>query len=182
MPIILVVIGLIAALGLGGYFWETSKHDEDVAPTPIVAGTDSPVTETPTEPTPVVPEPTPTTAPTTPATTPAPVTAPKTAPKTTYKNAKYTVTVSYVAPDRISHPVTVTLTLANDIVTESEVTYAADVSGPSANYESRFAAAYKSLVVGQKLDSINLSRVGGASLTSNAWNKAKAEIAAKAQA
>jgi hypothetical protein len=189
MPIILVIIGVIAALGLGGYFWETSRNDV-VVPTPTPVTTN--VTPTPAEPTPTPTptEPTPTPTPTTPTPTevppgrspeiPAPVTTP-TPSKTTYKDGSYTGAATYVAPDQQTHPVTVTLTLKNDIVTAGEVVYAADVAGPSANYESRFAAEFKSQVIGQPLSSIHLSRVGGASLTTNAWNDAQAKIVAQAK-
>ena len=39
----------------------------------------------------------------------------------------------------------------------------------------------KTLVVGKKLETISLSRVGGASLTTNAFNEALAEVKTKAQ-
>lgn len=189
MPIILVIIGVIAALGLGGYFWESSQIDVSVPtltpvatevtpaptsiPTPTPAPTTEPATTTNTTPTPVPP----TQAPKTPAVVPSPVTQ-----KTTYKDGTYKVTVNYTAPDRESHPVNVAITLKNDVVTASDVTYAATVSGPTEHYESSFAAAYKTQVVGKSLDSIYLSRVGGASLTTNAWNNAQAQIEAQAKA
>ena len=42
--------------------------------------------------------------------------------------------------------------------------------------QERFDAVYKTEVVGKKLTDINLSRVGGASLTSKAFNEAVADI------
>ena len=197
MPIILVIVGVIAALGLGGYFWETSRHDTAV-PTPTPVTTEA--TPTKTEPTPVPPTPVPTPTPTpvaaeptpvtptpvtTPKPTPTPVTTPKPTPtpvpKTAFKDGTYTASVTYPAPDRGTHPVTVKLTLKNDIVTASDVTFGSEAQGATANYEDRFAAAYKSLVVGQSLASISLTRVGGASLTTNAWNDAQAKITAQAK-
>ncbi len=181
MPIILVVIGLIAAVSLGGYFWKSHEIEEN-AITPVVTTT-TPVTSTPSETTPtetpVETKPVTTPTETKPAVTPSePVTAPVT--KTTYKDADYSVKVAYNAPDRLEHGVTVKLTLKNDIVTASDVIF--DPSqGATANYQKGFAAAYKIQVIGKTLDSINLARVGGASLTSNAWNNAKAQIAAQAK-
>jgi hypothetical protein len=75
---------------------------------------------------------------------------------------------------------TVSLTLVNDTVTDSTVTFGKS-SGTTANYQSRFAADYKSQVVGKSLDSINLSRVGGASLTTKGWNDAQAQIETQAK-
>jgi hypothetical protein len=192
MPIILVIIGLVAALGLGGYFWNAHEVAErDITP---IVDTTSPVTSTPTEPattptpesvtttpepTPVATNPTPTT-PTTPVPT-TPVVDTPVAAKTTYKNAAYSVDVTYNAPDGMNHPMTVKLTLKDDIVTASDVTFGSEAQGATANYQKNFAATYKTSVIGKSLDSIKLSRIGGASLTSNAWNKARVEIATQAK-
>ena len=183
MPIILVVIGLIAALGLGGYFWNAYEVAENDI-TPVVATT-AEVTSTPTE---TEPE----TVPTTPAApTATPVAEASTKPTapiepipsvltTVYKDADYSVSVTYKAPDQLEHGVTVKLTLKGDIVTASDVIFA-KAEGATANYQKNFAATYKTQVIGKSLDRINLARVGGASLTSNAWNNAKAQIAAQAK-
>lgn len=181
MPIILVVIGLIAALGLGGYFWNAHEVAENDI-TPVVTTT-APVTSAPTEPETVPPTPTtPTDTPVT-GTETKPTTPTEPIPnviKTVYKDADYSVSVTYLAPDRLEHGVTVKLTLKGDIVTASDVIFAAS-EGATANYQKNFAATYKTQVIGKSLDSINLARVGGASLTSNAWNNAKAQIAAQAK-
>lgn len=187
MPIILVIIGVIAALGLGGYFWETSRNDV-VTPTSTPTGVPpgrspeipAPVTTTPsptTTPTPVAAEPTPT--PVTPSPTPTPTPAPVT-PKTAYKDGTYKVDVSYGAPDGGDHGVTVSLTIKSDTVTASDVAFA-ESAGPTANFQGRFSSTYKSLVIGQPLSVIKLSRVAGASLTTNAWNDAQAKITAQAK-
>jgi hypothetical protein len=49
--------------------------------------------------------------------------------------------------------------------------------GTSKNYQSNFENSYKSLVLGKNIKSISLSRVGGASLTTNAFNQAIKSIA-----
>ena len=167
MPIILIIVGIIAAVGLGGYFWESSRNTDAVpTPTPVVTEVTPTPTPTPTEPTPATPDTTPTTP---------------TASATTYKDGTYTADVSYRAPDQLSHPVHVSLTIANDIVTASDVTFGTEVFGTTEIRQKSFATAYKTLVVGQSLSTINLSRVGGSSLTTNAFNEAKAKIAAEAK-
>jgi hypothetical protein len=195
MPLILIIIGVIAALGLGGYVWETQRNDI-IVPEPIPAVVDV-VRATPTtEPTPKTEAPTtetptplpPTSKPTTPTpvttTTPVPTepaTTPAVASKTAYSDGTYTETVTYVAPDRGTHPVTVSLTLKNDVITDSSIAFGDEATGATANYQSHFAAAYKTLVIGKALTTIKLSRVAGASLTTNAWNEAQAKITAQAK-
>ncbi len=71
---------------------------------------------------------------------------------------------------------TVTLTLKGDVVTASSIVYGGDKVGESTKYQNRFMAAYESQVIGKKLDSIKLSRVGGASLTTNGFNDALAKV------
>jgi hypothetical protein len=174
MPFILLVIGIIAALGLGGFVW--NKRAEEIAVQTPVAITE-PVTVTPIAAEPATkPTPTPT------ATTAAPETiAPAPAATTKYKDATYSVAVAYNAPDRLSHPTTVTLTLVNDVVTASDVAFGNEATGATADFQEKFIAVYKSQVIGKSLDSIKLSRVGGASLTTNAWNAAQAQIVTQAK-
>jgi hypothetical protein len=131
-------------------------------PAPAVSPKPVPVTPTP-KPTPVTPNPTPTPKP------PVAVT-------TNYKNANYSATTNYNAPGRTNHIVAVNLTVANDIVTAVSVAYSGDHSGESSQYQKRFSGSYQSQVVGKKLADISLSRVGGASLTTKAFNNALAEI------
>lgn len=167
MPFILIIIGVIAALGLGGYLWNSQKNEE-VPPVAAEVTTSATIPETaePTTPSPVI---TTSTTTTTTETT------------TAYKNGTYTADVTYKAPDQLTHPVQVTLTLTNDVVTASEVTFGAESNGTTAVRQKSFAATYKTLVIGKPITSINLSRVGGSSLTTNAWNNAKEKIEAEAK-
>jgi hypothetical protein len=197
MPIVLIIIGLAVAIGLGGYFL---RPEETVAP---VAETELPATPQsadnnmmPTDDgnTANVPAedgdsaeastnvpaedgdaPVPTTPVSTKPTTPTPAT-----PATTYADGTRTVNTSYIAPGNANHTMTVTLALKGDIVTASSIVYGGDTVDTSKNYQSKFMAAYQSQVIGKKLDSIKLSRVGGASLTSNAFNDAVAKVKAAA--
>ncbi|MES2966300.1 MAG: hypothetical protein V4668_00770 [Patescibacteria group bacterium] len=194
MPIILIIVGVVAALGLGSFVF-LSKPQEEVIPEAPVArvedstASDTPAVTTPTEtPTPdtssapaTAPANNPSTAPSTPlvATTPTP--AAVVTPASTYKNGTYTVTSSYVAPSRTTHNVTTTIKLVNDVVTEARVNFTGEEIETSSQYQSRFSQSYQSEVVGKKLDSISLSRVGGASLTTGAFNAGLAQVKANAR-
>ncbi len=108
-------------------------------------------------------------------TTPTPTT-----PTTAYANGAHSVTTSYTAPGNANHTMAVTLTLKDDIVTASTITFGGDKVGESSKYQSRFMGAYESQVIGKKLDAIKLSRVGGASLTTGGFNDAVAKVKATA--
>lgn len=83
----------------------------------------------------------------------------------------FTTNTTYLTPKRTSHALAVTLTVTNDVVTAATVRYD-NKDGFSNSYQERFDADYKTQVVGKKLSDISLSRVGGASLTSNSFNEA----------
>ncbi len=164
MPFILIIVGVIAALGLGGFMWTNHKDEESVVTAATVT--------TPAATTPETSEPT------------ATVTTEQTnteSVETVYKDGVYTASVSYKSPDRAEHPVTVALTLEGDTVTAGSVSFGGEATGASADFQKKFTAAYTAQVVGKSLDSIKLSRVGGASLTTGAWNAAQAEIVAQAK-
>jgi FMN-binding domain len=84
---------------------------------------------------------------------------------------------TYLTPARTEHEITVELTLTGDTVTEANVLYDGQETSQNPNHE-RFDAAYKTEVVGKTLAQISLSRVGGASLTSQAFNEAVAKMIA----
>ncbi len=178
MPIVLIVVGLAVAVGLGSYFFrpdETANQGNDLVvevpaeETPIEMPVEVPAdevieTETVTE-TPTIPSPTPS--------VPTPVTV--------YENGTFSATAPYTAPGNAKHNVAVSLTLSGDIVTGATVSYSGDKVDTSTNFQNRFSNAYQAQVIGKKLDSISLSRVGGASLTSNAFNNAVNQIKASAK-
>ena len=199
MPLILIIVGILVALGFGRFLFMNGPTDSAVTiVTPVTRPTDattSPtdITDTPTDvsstsvtdtkqatttPVPSTPTPTPT-----PVTTPKPIPspAPVVKPVTTYKDGVYSVTTSYTAPGRSTHTVTTAVTLANDIVTKTTVAFSGDNVETSSEYQNRFAAKYQTQVVGKALNSVALSRVGGASLTTNAYNKALAEVKSSAR-
>ncbi len=97
----------------------------------------------------------------------------------TYRNGAHTASATYTTPKRSEYKIDVSLTLTDDTVTDAAIVYAQ--GSENDKNAQRFEQAYKTEVIGKKLDEINLSRVGGASLTSNAFNDAVAKIKTEAQ-
>jgi hypothetical protein len=154
MPYIIALV-VIVALGVGFTLLQSDKTVTTETPTPI--------TETVTE-------------------TQAPaetVDATETAAENDYKNGTHATQVTYMTPMRAEYLLDISLTLKNDIVTDADVVYSkgAEVD-PNAQ---KFEAAYKSEVIGKDIDSLNLSRVGGASLTTTAFNEALVSIKSNAK-
>jgi uncharacterized protein with FMN-binding domain len=87
-----------------------------------------------------------------------------------YKDGTYKTTTTYRTPKQDEYKLEVTLLVANDIVTDSQITYSQGAEkDPNAQ---RFEAAYRAEVIGKDIDTLSLSRVGGASLTTTSFNKA----------
>ena len=107
---------------------------------------------------------------------PKPETAPQTdAPATddgtsTYKDGTYTESASYQSPNG-TESVDVTVTLADDVITAVEVVGHGD-NPDSKHYQGEFIGGISAVVVGQDIDSINVSKVAGSSLTSGGFNEA----------
>jgi hypothetical protein len=186
MPIVLIIVGLAVAIGLGGYFL---RPEEVVTPAEI---TELPVTQETANGTTVTAEDgddavanesVPAEADDSPiepkVTTPTTPDSPTT-PASVYADGAKTVNTTYVAPGNANHTMTVTLTLKGDVVTASSITFGGDKVGESSKYQNRFMSAYQSQVIGKKLDTIKLSRVGGASLTTGGFNDAIAKVKAAA--
>jgi hypothetical protein len=100
---------------------------------------------------------------------------------TDFVDGTYTTQVSYFTPRRTEHVMDISLTLENDVVVATEIVWDGDVTPKTPNHTS-FDNAYEALVVGQPLNEIYLSRVGGASLTSEAFNEAIQTIETEASA
>jgi hypothetical protein len=91
--------------------------------------------------------------------------------------ARYTAEASYFTPKRTEHTIAVTLELDGTTITDATVTYD---GGPAVTpAHIGFDGAYKTEVIGQDINNIELSRTGGASLTSAAFNEAVAKIRAQ---
>ncbi len=196
MPVILIIIGILVALGFGGFLFMNGPTDSAVTiVTPVTRQTDattSPtdVTDTPTDvsstsvtdtkqatTTPVPSTPTPTLKQ---VATPAPMPA-SAVPVTVYKNGVYEVTTTYIAPGRSSHNVSARFIIENDIVTLADIDFSGENVKTSTEWQAKFTAKYQAEVIGKKVDAISLSRIGGASLTTNAYNKALAEVKSSAR-
>ncbi|MBU6231933.1 calcium-binding protein [Patescibacteria group bacterium] len=109
-----------------------------------------------------------------------PVVKPKAVASSVYKNGTYTATGQYMSPggpDQLQ----VTITLSNDVITSVSVVPEPG-DGTSARYQSYFVSGYKQYVIGQNIDSVNLTYVSGSSLTSIGFNDALAQIKAYAKA
>jgi hypothetical protein len=91
-----------------------------------------------------------------------------------YEDGTYQSQVKYQTPARAEYDMDISLTLVKDIVTDAKVTYSNGAEkDPNA---AKFEAAYKTEVIGKDIDTLNLSRVGGASLTTAAFNNALVNI------
>lgn len=95
-----------------------------------------------------------------------------------YKDGEYTATGTYQSPGG-TETIAVDLTLASDVVTAVTVTPQATRS-ESVIYQGKFASGIADVVVGKDIDSLNVSKVAGSSLTSGGFNDALATIKAEA--
>ena len=95
-----------------------------------------------------------------------------------YADGTYSAEGSYQTPETVE-TISVTLTLADGVVTEVEVT-----GDPQAReteqYQGQFIAGISDEVVGQNIDELSVDRVAGSSLTSGGFNQAVDEIKAQA--
>ncbi|MEJ1088408.1 hypothetical protein WDU99_08770 [Microbacterium sp. Mu-80] len=98
---------------------------------------------------------------------PAPSSTDATAP---YADGTYTAEGAYQTPETVE-TVSVTMTLTDDVVTAVEVD--GDPTAPeSTRFQGQFIAGIADVVVGQKLDELDVDRVAGSSLTSGGFNQA----------
>ncbi|KAB1867504.1 FMN-binding protein [Microbacterium algeriense] len=88
----------------------------------------------------------------------------------TYADGTYTADGSYQTPETVEQ-ISVTLTLADGVVTDVEVT--GDPQAPETErYQGEFIDGIADEVVGKPIDELNVSRVAGSSLTSGGFNDA----------
>jgi len=89
----------------------------------------------------------------------------------------YSAMASYFTPNRTEHEMLVTLELDGETIIDANVDYdGADAQTPM---HTAFDNAYQNVVIGQNINTVELSRVGGASLSSEAFNEAVAEVRAQ---
>jgi len=89
-----------------------------------------------------------------------------------YNNGDYTVNTSYQLPNGGSHDMDITVSLTEDKVSAVSIIFDGDTSGGSSAIQGRFVTAMQEEVIGAEVDSISLSRTGGASLTTKAFSGA----------
>lgn len=97
-----------------------------------------------------------------------------------YADGTYTAEGSYATPESVES-VTVTVTLADDVVTALEVV-GEPTNAESERYQSEFIGGVEAEVVGKDIDEVSVSRVAGSSLTSGGFAQALDEIKADAAA
>lgn len=98
-----------------------------------------------------------------------------------YKDGTYSSTVSYSVPKGDTNSITVGVTISSGKITA--VTTGSGYSDhESGEYISSFESSVDGVIVGQSLGSISSSRIGGASLTSEAFYEALDAVATQAQA
>lgn len=174
------VIGIVVIAGVA-FAYSANRSVTPLGPAADVVPVEAPAVIPEEQGTPAavvsVPTPTNTTVPTSKPVveTPAPVVA-----SYTYKNGTYTASGSYRTPES-TETMQVTLTVAKDVVTDVSVSMNVR-NGDSRSYVESFLGGYKAQVVGKKLNTLNLSRVSGSSLTPLGFNKALESIRAEAQA
>ena len=155
----------------------TSSTPEETPIVPDVTVPSSIPTETPASPSNTLPKPKPTPTPA-PAPTPAPKPTPTPAPinTTAYKNGTYRTSSSYRTPDG-QYLMEVGVTVSNDIITSTSLSF---TKGGGDSYSKKFNNSYQSTVIGRDLSTVHPSRIGGASLTTRAFNSALDTIRSQA--
>jgi uncharacterized protein with FMN-binding domain len=97
-----------------------------------------------------------------------------------YKDGTYTEDGTYQSPAGEGR-ITVTITLASDVVTAIKVDgHATDPTAKA--YQADFDGGIAGKVVGKKIDSLNVTNVSGSSLTSGGFDDALKKIEAEAGA
>ncbi len=92
----------------------------------------------------------------------------------TYADGTYTAEGSYQTPETVEQ-ISVTLTLADGVVTDVEVT--GDPQAPETEqYQGQFIDGIADEVEGKSIDELNVSRVAGSSLTSGGVHDAVESI------
>jgi hypothetical protein len=111
--------------------------------------------------------------------TPATTTGATTSSMQPYADGSYTTKVTYKTPTRSEYLMDVTLIFKDGIIADSSIAYSQ--GGEDDPNAQRFDAAYRTELLGKSIDEVKLSRVGGASLTTNAFNEALTAIKADAK-
>lgn len=95
-----------------------------------------------------------------------------------YKNGSYNMTGEYMSPGG-PEQIDVKLTLQDGLVTEALVIAKAE-NRNSIKYQNIFIENYKDKVVGEYIDSLELDKISGSSLTPKGFNDALNKVRAQA--
>jgi hypothetical protein len=87
----------------------------------------------------------------------------------------YSLVQTYTVPEGNKESINISLVIKDGLVSSIKNSGNA-TNSESARYQSRFEFAIKDAIIGKKIETLNLSSVGGASLTTNAFNKSLAAI------
>jgi hypothetical protein len=96
-----------------------------------------------------------------------------------YTDGTYMATGSFSTPGGID-TITINLTLKSGIITATSATGTVN-DRDGQEYQNEFISNYKQQVVGKNVDSVSLTRVSGASLTTQGFNEALSQIKQQAQ-
>jgi uncharacterized protein with FMN-binding domain len=98
----------------------------------------------------------------------------------TYADGTYTATSDYFVPSG-QQSIEVKLTLSGDTITAASIQNS-ESDPTSSMFQQDFASQYKSYVIGQKISSLQLSVIAGASDTTQGFTNAVSQIETKAKA
>ncbi len=96
-----------------------------------------------------------------------------------YTDGTYSASSDYYVPNGYEH-IKVQVSLQNGVVKNASIRNSQG-DPESAHFQQDFASVYKSYVIGQKIDNLNLSYVAGASDTTQGFNDALNKIISQAQ-
>lgn len=103
----------------------------------------------------------------------------KTSASSTYNNGTYISSLINYSVHGHSNSIRTTLTVTNDHITAVSATHSVS-DGTSQDYVDAFDGDIASSAIGQPLATISLNRVGGASVTTDAFNDSLVSIRAAA--
>ena len=99
-----------------------------------------------------------------------------------YEDGDYEATADYQSPNG-TETIDVAVTLAGDVITDVTVTGKSVSPSPEVlRFQGEFEAGIEDVVKGKNIDELDVSRVGGSSLTSSGFNEAIERIKIKAKA
>lgn len=168
--ILLMFVLAIAASSATYYVVEQKKSND-----PLLVGSAASNSAQPSTPAPL---------PVTPETpgTGAPVAATQTKPAAQVESRPFEVNLAYVVPNGNQENISVKIVLnSKGVIEDVAFSYETPSVKQSVEYLGSFSKNFKpSLLVGKNIQDAQLSRVGGASLTTKAFNKALTEVANRA--